>query len=650
MDLNLNIFLLLVFSQYLITTGECETPIRKIEDIFGRLGPTSLLTTFTKYANFSEYTEQTCGGQFLVYTNSLRRGEMWALKMIDSSSKIPSGILTGNIIDLGMFDECMSVQAKKEKIKIRGRHCMYSITFANHNTSSLIQPTFSICVPSACNAYDVETFINKTIHNIEWVKDLGITDITASCSTVGPQRWSNGTIISVSNPLESAVANNLAEFSLCKSANKIFNMNANPNSLTALIGIRSLSMCWIVLGHQYVMRALYVNVNLNDIEDWMKSWKTLYIYMSVFAVDTFFMLSGLLVAYLFLKEMSTGKKFNIFAFYFHRYIRLTLPVVALLVFSIFIIPLVGSGPRWEKLINIFFTENCKEKWWSFFLYINNYVKPDNVCMGHLWYLAVDMQFFLISPLILYPLVKKPKVGFAIWSVLFFWQIASPAVIIAVNKYTTALDAGQTLEETLDIFRNLYAVAYARGGSWLIGVLFGYIIATKGSDFNKITIYIGWICSLVSFTFCTLGMKSFQGKDYVYKAVWESVYGSLSRPLWAASVAWIVLVCVHGYGGPINTFLSLPIFIPFGKLSYCMYLVHVVLQGMLTFASRTPHYFTDFNTFKLFLTSFVLSAVIAFFCSLLFESPILTLEKMIFRRQKVDKRKSTELLEDIEEEK
>ncbi|XP_033229469.1 O-acyltransferase like protein-like [Belonocnema kinseyi] len=658
MDYILKILLVLVLSRYLVITGECESSVGEIEDIFERLGPRSLLTTFTESAKFSVYTEQTCGGQFLVYTNSLRKGEKWALKMLDSSSKIPSGILTGNIIDLGMFDECMSVQAAKRNIEIRGRHCMYSITLANHNSSDLIQPTFSICVPSACNSYDVETFLNKTIHNIERVKDLGITDITATCSTVGPQSWSNGTIISVAilsilvivlkictfldilqrtKLLQSAVANNFTEFSLFKSASKILNMNVSSNSLSALHGIRSLSMCWIVLGHQYVLSNFYVNVNMIDMADWIKSWNSLYVFMAVFAVDTFFMISGLLVTYLFLKEMSAGKKFNIFAFYFHRYIRLTLPMLVLVVFAIFIIPLMGSGPRWETLGSIFFGEKCMKKWWSFLLYTNNYVKSDN-------------PFFLISPIILYPLIKKPKLALAIWSVLFASQLVVPAAIIAVNKYTSNIEIGHTLDKTIPMFTHLYAVAYARGGSWLVGVLFGYIIATKRLDLNKTTIYIGWICCLVSLTFCTFGMRSFQQKDYVYNIVWESVYGSLARPLWAASIAWIVLVCVHGYGGPINTFLSLPIFIPFGKVSYCVYLVHIVIQGMLAFASRTPHYFTDFNVFNLFLASFALSVVIAFFCSLFFEAPILTLEKIILRRLKVNKSESRELLHDTDEDK
>ena len=141
----------------------------------------------------------------------------------------------------------------------------------------------------------------------------------------------------------------LGNLSLRKSASQILSKEVNSSSLTAVHGIRVLSMCWIVLGHQYVTTLIDVNVNNINILDvsvlskshsditslkvknkkyyvfhtmqWITSWNSLYIFVAPFAVDTFFTLSGLLITYLFLKEMAEGKKFNIFTFYLHRYIR-----------------------------------------------------------------------------------------------------------------------------------------------------------------------------------------------------------------------------------------------------------------------------------------------------------------------------------------
>ena len=76
----------------------------------------------------------------------------------------------------------------------------------------------------------------------------------------------------------------------------------------------------------------------------------------------------------------------------------------------------GSGPNWYSVE--FMAEGCREKGWLNFLYINNYVGGDELlaCMGETWYLAVDMQLFFITPLIVIPLWRSKILGF-IWLAL-----------------------------------------------------------------------------------------------------------------------------------------------------------------------------------------------------------------------------------------
>ena len=44
---------------------------------------------------------------------------------------------------------------------------------------------------------------------------------------------------------------------------------------------------------------------------------------------------------------------------------------------------------------------CDKYWWYNILYINNFKQDAGLCVGHVWYLANDMQFFLLSPIFLY---------------------------------------------------------------------------------------------------------------------------------------------------------------------------------------------------------------------------------------------------------
>lgn len=49
--------------------------------------------------------------------------------MFDSSSKISSGMLQGNIADLGNFDECISIEEPAKDMKIFGKFCALSMVF-----------------------------------------------------------------------------------------------------------------------------------------------------------------------------------------------------------------------------------------------------------------------------------------------------------------------------------------------------------------------------------------------------------------------------------------------------------------------------------------------------------------------------------------
>ncbi|PIK40387.1 putative nose resistant to fluoxetine protein 6-like, partial [Apostichopus japonicus] len=120
-----------------------------------------------------------------------------------------------------------------------------------------------------------------------------------------------------------------------------------------------------------------------------------------YGVDTFLVLSGLLVTYLTLKQLDKSDgKMNWVMFYVHRYIRLTPVYMVCLGIWTSIVIQIGEGSRkYEAFAGG--RAVCQQYWWANLLYINNLVPyPGNVsqCMGWTWYLANDMQFFIFSPI------------------------------------------------------------------------------------------------------------------------------------------------------------------------------------------------------------------------------------------------------------
>lgn len=96
-----------------------------------------------------------------------------------------------------------------------------------------------------------------------------------------------------------------------------------------------------------------------------------------FAVDTFFVLSGLLVAWNMLRELDKRGRINFWQMYLQRYIRITVPLAVLILFVASFAVYVGEGPLWKP--NLFNMQNaCSKYWWSALLHIQNYVNPGNI--------------------------------------------------------------------------------------------------------------------------------------------------------------------------------------------------------------------------------------------------------------------------------
>lgn len=90
-----------------------------------------------------------------------------------------------------------------------------------------------------------------------------------------------------------------------------------------------------------------------------------------------------------------------------------------------------------------------------------------------------------------------------------------------------------------------------------------------------------------------GIYFMQQPDYKATVVESAFYESFSRVCWAISLSWIIFACIHGYGGPINWFLSLPQWQPLARLSYSIYLVHLPIQLLIVASARIQLNFTDF---------------------------------------------------------
>ncbi|XP_011495596.1 PREDICTED: nose resistant to fluoxetine protein 6-like [Ceratosolen solmsi marchali] len=597
---------------------------------------------------------EVCNRDLQLLKKAIFQQQLWALKMLDASSKIPSGILQGNIIDLGTFDECIASQGQFHNVEFHGRYCMYTFGIANITTIQL-HPKLSICVPSSCTEDDIKNFINNTINSIEKLKDFQVSVKSVTCSAINQKIWNLELIaytsvfvvfvgfliisticdifhsISYDGKSNSSLLRHLTSFSLRRSIHGIFSTNIKEGNLSIIYGIRFLSMAWVIIGHTFLTNTGTAVVNMIDVSKLLITWEYIYVYTAPFAVDTFFALSGLLMTYMFLKQIRKQKTFNIPMYYLHRYLRLTPAIIATLVIATIFVPKLASGPHWQ----IASGSVCRKNWWYFLFYIQNLMGSHQECLQHLWYVAVDMQLFIISPIILYPLYKKPKIGLAITGLLLIISLAVTAAIIAINRYPMASVklSDFSPELTAKMFSDVYNKPYTRGGPWLIGILFGYEIVNKHRRLNKSFAWIGWFFTTGIFAICIFGTRYFVAEDYEYDVVLETIFSTVSRPLWGFAICWLIYASTYNNAGIIKTILSWKVFIPLSRLSYCMYLIHAVIQNAENAFARTSVYFSHYGLWNNFFGNLSMSFLASIFICLLFESPTIILERMLFRRKR-----------------
>ncbi|KAK0053765.1 nose resistant to fluoxetine protein 6, partial [Biomphalaria pfeifferi] len=429
----------------------------------------------------------------------------------------------------------------------------------------------------------------------------------------------------------------LLSFSVYTNASKVLNTSQPPGSLSAINGIRCLSMSWVVLGHMFVFGLANVSNVAEEYPLLLKRWTFDAISNALVSVDTFFTLSGLLVAYLTTKEMSKkGWKINWGLFYFHRFWRLTPPYMLTLLIVLGLQRFMGSGALWST-VQPADEEICEENWWTNLLYVNNLVNKDKMCFGHAWYLANDMQFYILSPLMLVPFVFNRYAGFISCSIFLLAQWITAGVLSTDNEWGSSTLGNGIIPKpgSLDYMGYYYIAPYCRIGPYVIGILAGYILAVSKErvQMNKVTVVIGWTVSIASALAIVYGLRGDLGGGNPSSVGAAALYNAVARSAWGVCVCWVIIACSSGYGGPVNTLLSWSPFVALGRLTYMAYLIHPCIMYVYFGNQESLYLLNDTNIVISYLGILLFTYLASFILMLALESPWIGLEKALLRNKR-----------------
>lgn len=263
-----------------------------------------------------------------------------------------------------------------------------------------------------------------------------------------------------------------------KGQNQVSNTTGKPKLFFEnLDGLRFFCFLSVFLYHSFYTE--FVHIKTDDTYQFITNF--------LFAngnlgVNFFFVISGFLITFLLIKEKEQNGKINIKNFWLRRILRIW-PLFYLCVFIGFVIfPFVKSiiGQDTSEIANwiyyVTFTNN--------FDFINNGL-PDASILGVLWSVAIEEQFYLVWPIILYILPKKK-----------YW-IAFATVIVGslIFRGIYINDPAMLENHTLSCMGDL---AIGAMGAWLINEKKGFLNFVE--NLKKYQIIIPYILLIIIFFF------------------------------------------------------------------------------------------------------------------------------------------------------
>nr|XP_032515089.1 nose resistant to fluoxetine protein 6-like [Danaus plexippus plexippus] len=620
--------------------------------------------------------------------NYIRRNNTFLLaQFLDAGIRIPKGFLWGNIVDMGNYHQCLAISDDIVQPPVEGKYCLIGIplfeitpenklieTFnkkygnafsmilllSSYQRNNVINIQMAMCVPKPCTTRET---LNALLFNL--TANFKYEDVF--CRLPNDKAWVTGDIVAVSilsvigflSILSTAydiwytkiqkkdpkyINKIITSFSIYKNTRDVLTFKTTSNSLLCLDGIRAISMLWVIVGHSYSSQVSY-SINVQDFFKWMSSLEAIWIMAAPICVDTFFLLSGLLIVYVTAAKYNYMQLLkNLHLFYLNRLLRM-FPLLALTVLlEATLFNHVADGPFWNK-----YAENihkCKTYWWSTLLYIQNYVNPENLCLTATWYLAIDVQLHILSPLLLFwVLGRQRKVAWAALTCVWLASLTAATIYNFIKEFPSSPLMPSRLLENVYYMTYYYMNTLTRANVFIIGMMLGYLLYIWKGHQLKISKVLNMFLWIISLSICALIIYCIHPTlqiDYENQIL-DSIINSFMRPLWALALSWIIFACVKGYGGPINWLFCWSLWKLPARISFSLYLLHMPFIEIINATTIFPLYFDDRAIIFKYMGILFLTMMVGFIATVLIEQPFNNLIKLVLEPAARKSAKSQEVL-------
>ncbi|KAK0411265.1 hypothetical protein QR680_005568 [Steinernema hermaphroditum] len=611
-----------------------------------------------------------------------------ALKMFDASGKVSSGLLTGRRVFYGMLYECTGISqavAGRER-PFEGAYVRFLLSRSLGHWKSpdacpgaLKELGWDACVPKSCenkkDLAEISSFLEVpkegspicsviTMEDHRYHPNVGTWIVVGFMVLVGllgiaASFYDFFVAARKDDPvMQRTDVRFFRAFSLYTNISEICNVGGakKEGQISPIHCIRFFSICWVMIGHSLMLVYFFCASNPLEAMEIMKDVPAQILTNAYFAVDSFFFMSGLLLAYMWFKALKTNRRRTMslsgwLLFYTHRILRLSPPYYVTIVFYTFVFR------TWIHDMPTYMTppidDPCSKNYWINLLYLTNLVDYKDQCYLISWYLATDLQVFLFTPLILIPFAFKPLLGYVVAGLFLAASTVANAICVFLfyfppSDFSFGKQDPRMRDFSLYTFL-MYDAPWIRCQVYIMGMVLGYYLQVnpkrRAPKINHLVNIFCWICAAGLMLAAVLVLYTWtNGTEWTLAQ--RAAYSALSKPAWGLGLCWIVYACFYGYGGPINSFMSWEIWVPLGRLSYSAYLIHMMVAVYLPGMKQGDIYYSTFpDAFVSFLLPIIsVTFFFALFWSAAFEVSFAKVEAILIsslmnRSRSIGKRRS-----------
>jgi peptidoglycan/LPS O-acetylase OafA/YrhL len=336
------------------------------------------------------------------------------------------------------------------------------------------------------------------------------------------------------------------------------------------------------------------------------------------AVTFFFVLSGFLIMWWFLGETKGNvHEIDIRTFYINRISR-TWPLYYLIVCISLIIGCINGS--------FFVDELAPRRFICYFLFLPNTANilfGADIYLGQTWSLAVEEFFYILFPLVLiktprYYLIKMLIAGTCVFGILS--MIFNPVFFTLINWDNLITPFIRHLITFFERYR-IY--------SFLLGAIGAYLLYFKNLDLLRI--------SKRSYR----NIMLFSSLFTIVMFLWGITFSFATQQVY--SLLFAVILLLLSYNGYSNTLLNSRLFSTGGKISYGIYMLHmlVVMRIINQLSSLIPTSNIFLATFVSWTLLLLFTWVISYVSYTYFENPLRIWMRKKFANVK-DKRQPSQI--------